>query len=182
MPETDAVRRSSLRRDKLLSKMGTTSCANIVQIINYRFSLFSSDLHLCDAASKLVSLREDLESLKSEADLKLRPSAKRGEKVGLSIVKSTRAMSHFFALPSCPTQPFDKTNPYHLRRAFGDLDPAKLVRCYKRPLRHVRFEDEIEHPLKTNDDGVWFVKTAEVPPKILIRRVLLLFIVVKCGR
>ena len=83
---------------------------------------------------------------------------------------------------SCPTQPFDKSNPYHLRRAFGDLDPAKLVRCYKRPLRHVRFEDEIEHPLKTNDDGVWFVKTAEVPPKILIRRVLLLFIVVKCGR
>ena len=105
MPETDAVRRSSLRRDKLLSKMGTTSCANIVQIINYRFSLFSSDLHLCDAASKLVSLREDLESLKSEADLKLRPSAKRGEKVGLSIVKSTWAMSQFLALPLVPRSP-----------------------------------------------------------------------------
>ena len=73
----------------------------------------------------------------------------------------------------CHLQPFDKTNPYHLRKAFGDLDPAKLVRCYKRPLRFVRFEDEIEHPIKTNDDGVWFVKTAEVPPKILIRNVIL---------
>ena len=105
-----------------------------------------SDAHLCDASNKLSSLRAQLEALKPEAELKLRPSAPRGER------------------------PYDKENPYHLRKALGDLDPAKLVQCYKRPLRNVRFEDEIEHPLKTSDGGVWFVKTAEVPPKILFRK------------
>ena len=122
---------------------------------------------MSDAADKLAAMREELEALKAEAALKLRPTAKRGEKVSLYSANLVTVLLPVLAVP----QPFDKTNPYHLRKAFGDLDPMKLVRCYKRPLRHVRFEDEIEHPLKTNDDGVWFVKTAEVPPKILIRDV-----------
>ena len=131
---------------------------------------------MSDAADKLAAMREELEALKAEAALKLRPTAKRGEKVICSVLLLSFYPANLVTvLPVLAVpQPFDKTNPYHLRKAFGDLDPMKLVRCYKRPLRHVRFEDEMEHPLKTNDDGVWFVKTAEVPPKILIRRVLLL--------
>ena len=124
---------------------------------------------MSDAADKLAAVREELEALKSEAALKLRSPVKRGEKVIFAVLSSYLTFIPCSLFLRSVAQPFDKTNPYHLRRAFGDLDPMKLVRCYKRPLRHVRFEDEVEHPLKTNDDGVWLVKTAEVPPKILIR-------------
>ena len=36
---------------------------------------------MSDAANKLAVMREELETLKSEAALKLRPTIKRGEKV-----------------------------------------------------------------------------------------------------
>ena len=36
---------------------------------------------MSDAATKLAAMREELEALKSEAALKLRPTTKRGEKV-----------------------------------------------------------------------------------------------------
>ncbi len=68
-------------------------------------------------------------------------------------------------------QAFNPDNPSHLRRAFGNLDPVQLVKCYSRPRRYVRWEDEMAHPLFTNPDaaGAYSIKTRWTRPPIIFR-------------